>query len=168
MEKFYEDNIVLIKTFNMNHFLRNRYKIKNIFTPGHFELHLFKVSWVIYAPAIRIRVKEFGIVKTTEFRLWALLFLMALSNTWRHCSKVFFLECKVVVIELHQKPDSLVTGKRRMSYNMCFYLCDDLLVRPLTSTRCNFSIFLDFWLTQSSPILGTLNILISHLQHKIQ
>jgi hypothetical protein len=37
------------------HFVRNRSRMKNIFTLGHFELYLTKVSGVIFAP------KPFGL-----------------------------------------------------------------------------------------------------------
>ncbi len=52
MDKNFQQNIIL------THCARNRSKIKSISTSGYFELFLFKVSGVIYAPAIRIRIKE--------------------------------------------------------------------------------------------------------------
>jgi hypothetical protein len=48
-KNLYQDIIII-------HFVRNRSRIKNIFTSGHFELCLFKISGVIYAPAIQTRV----------------------------------------------------------------------------------------------------------------
>ncbi len=45
-----EQDIILI------HFVRNRSRKKNIFSSGHLELYLFKITGVIYAPAIGMSV----------------------------------------------------------------------------------------------------------------
>ncbi len=46
---FFDKN--LLQGIIIIHFMRNRYRIKNIFTSGHFELYLFIVSGVIFAPS---------------------------------------------------------------------------------------------------------------------
>jgi hypothetical protein len=53
---FFEINI--LQDIILIHFVRHRCRLTNIFHSGHFELYLFKVSGVFYAPAIPFRVKS--------------------------------------------------------------------------------------------------------------
>jgi hypothetical protein len=41
----------LLQDIILRHFVRNRSRMKNIFTSGYLELYLYKVSGVVYAPS---------------------------------------------------------------------------------------------------------------------